>query len=91
MTKFLIMCTGCFIGYALWDIVKATLATYCRHKKGYYVYMPSKDKPTVIHTTYIGAFKEAERLHHKFNRREDVMILKIDTVLEAEMLRLEEG
>lgn len=80
MIEFLSICFGCFIGNLLGTIIKAILVTYCKSKTGYYVYMPSKDKPTVIYTKYINAYNEAERLYNKFGKKEDVMILKIDRV-----------
>lgn len=80
MIEFLSICLACFIGNLLGTIIKAILVTYCKSKTGYYVYMPSKDKPTVIYTKYINAYNEAERLYNKFGKKEDVMILKIDRV-----------
>lgn len=63
----------------------AKIVLHLHFGQQYYVYVPTRDKPKFIHTSYLSAITEAKRLRKIINFDENVVILQIITKIEAEI------
>lgn len=63
----------------------ANAIQYANFNPKYYVYIPSREKPKYIHTSYFSAIQEARRLKNIVGPDENVLVIQIITELGSDI------